>query len=183
MQEPVLNYNKLKVTLNQNKINFLWQGKYLYNLRKNSNYREAIGDGIDSWHDFLAQPEIGMSPTQANKLLNIYELFIKQLKYEEEEIIKISIKTLNYLIKWREEIEKLDKKLCDEIIIQAQVLSFKDFKEVYFDHKNKEDQESKEVRTYEYIIMKKCHQTGNMTKVHDIDSQQIETIFNLLNYD
>jgi hypothetical protein len=173
-------YLELTNSVKRNKFNFLEQGRWLMFLRKNSVYREALGDGgADSWHEFLSQPEIGMSPTQANKLLNIYELFIIKLKYSEDEIIKISVKTLNYLVKRKDEFEKLSKELQDEIISQAQVLSHKDFKEAYFDSKSEASQElgqDKSERTYEYILMQKCHQTGNMTKVHDYDSSAIETM-------
>lgn len=154
----------------KNKKNFLEQGKLLWNLRKNSIYRIAIGDGgVDSWHEYLSQPEIGMSPTQANKLLNIYDLFIKRLEFSEEEIIKIPIKTLNYLAKRKEEIERLGKEKQEEIIAQAQVLHFKDFKEAYFDQLQVSEElgQSESGRTFSYILMKKCDQTGNMTKIHD----------------
>ncbi|HRF70290.1 MAG TPA: hypothetical protein PKV66_02540 [Candidatus Pelethenecus sp.] len=161
----------------ENKLNFLEQGKLLSMLRKNSLYRDTVGEGINSWHEFLAQPEIGMSPTQANKLLNIYELFIKKLNYAEEEIIKIPIKTLNYLVKRKEEFEELGKDKQEEIIEQAKVLSFKDFKEAYFDQKN-EDNKKGEVRTFTYVLMQKCDQTGNMTKVHAISSDELEMFVN-----
>ena len=169
MLETHLLHQELLNVVTKNKYNFLEQGKLLYQLRKNSIYRESTG-GIDSWHEYLAQPEIGMSPTQANKLLHIYELFIKKLNYREEEIIKISVKTLNYLIKRQEEFEKLSKEKQDEIISQAQVLSHKDFKEAYFDQKS---EGTKEIRHYEYVLMKKCLETGTMSKVHDISSEII----------
>lgn len=174
-------HRQLLGRMRDNKMNFLEQGKLLYNLRKNSLYREAIGDGgSDSWHEYLSQPEIGMSPTQANKLLNIYELFILKLQYSEEEIIKISVKTLNYLIKKGDEFAGLDRGTQEEIISQAQILSHKDFKEAYFDNKSEASEKlgkDKDERTYEYVLMKKCHQTGNMTRVHDISSQDIESAF------
>lgn len=171
-------HNKFVSVVIKNKINFLEQGEMLSKLRKNSGYRDAIGSGIDSWHEYLAQPEIGMSPTQANKLLNIYELFIEKLNYEKSEIIKIPIKTLNYIIKRKEEFETFSKEKQDEIISQAQVLSFKDFKEAYFDKKNEDSKEGKkEVRTYEYLVMRKCQQTGSMTKIHDIHSYAIQDVF------
>jgi len=175
MQENLYQlFEDLSTTITKNKKNFLKQGELLYWLRKNSSYREAIGDGgVDSWHDFLAQPEIGMSPTQANKLLNIYELFIKKLKYAEEEIIKIPIKTLNYLVKSKEDFEKLDKGKQDEIVSQAQVLNYKDFKEAYFDQKN-ESNKGQIIRTYTYVLMQKCDQTGNLSKVHAVDSSELE---------
>lgn len=166
--EPHELHKKLVSTVHKNKINFIEQGRILSQLRKYSTYREAIGDGVDSWHEYLSQPEIGMSPTQANKLLNIYELFIEKLKYEEEEIIKIPIKTINYITKRKEEFEEFSKEDKDEIINQAQFLSYKDFKEAFFDKKS---EESKEVRTYTYILMKKCDQTSIMKKVHDVDQE------------
>lgn len=167
-------HNYLLNVINKNKINFLEQGKLLYELRRHSIYRESIG--IDSWHEYLSQPEIGMSPTQANKLLHIYELFIKKLNYDEKEIIKIPIKTVNYIIKNGEEFEKFSKEKQDEIVYQAQVLNYKDFKEAYFDQK-----ETNEVRHYEYIVMKKCIETGNMTKEHNIPQPELEILVDYYN--
>lgn len=176
MSTPYELHEDLIAIVKKTKTNFIEQGRCLYLLRKNSMYREAIGDGgSDSWHEYLSQPEIGMSPTQANKLLHIYELFIKKLNYSEKEIIQIPVKTLNYLIKRQAEFERLGKDKQDEIIEQGKVLSFKDFKEAYFDQKS---EESNEVRTYEYIIMRKCHQTGNMTKVHEYGSDDIKIMMN-----
>lgn len=166
---PATYHEHLIQTVHRNKQNFLEQGSVLSRLRKNSAYRETTG-GIDSWHEYLSQPEIGMSPTQANKLINIYELFIKKLNYAQESIIEIPIKTLSYIIKRKEEFEAFSKAKQDEIIDQAKVLSFKDFKEAYFDQKS---EESGEVRTYDFVLMKKCHQTGTMTKVHELDSNTL----------
>lgn len=168
MNTPFDLHEDLLYVVRRTKTNFIEQGKCLYELRKNSVYREAIGEGINSWHEYLSQPEIGMSPTQANKLLHIYELFILKLKYDEEEIIKIPVKTINYIIKRKEEFESFSKEKQEEIVSQAQVLNFKDFKEAYFDQK-----ENNEVRTYEYVVMQKCHQTSNLSKVHGLNSSDI----------
>lgn len=160
------------------KHNFLYQGKILSELRKNSTYKETTG-GIDSWHDYLAQPEIGMSPTQANKLLNIYEFFIKDMFFEEDEIIKIPVKILNYLVKRKEEIKDLERATIEEIVSQAQVLTFKDFKEAYFDQRSEAAEklgEDKGQRTFSYILMQKCNETGNLSKVHKYSSDDIDTM-------
>ena len=56
---------------------------------------------------------------------------------------------------------------------QAKMLSDKDFREAMVENQNITD------RTYTYSVMKRCKETGSMTKVHGLDSDDIKNKFNL----
>ena len=99
----------------------------------------------------------------------IYQTFILELGYGEDYISDIPIKNLHYLLP----IAKNGGDI-EELANHAKVLSQKDFRELV--HELKTDSPD---RTYEYMIMRKCLETGNLNKVHGIDSEQIINKFNL----
>ncbi len=144
-------------------------GKLLYELKQSSKFKLAIGKGIDTWDDYIAQPEIQLSKGEAERLSQIYEYFVIQYGISEEELSEVPIKSLHYLLPIAKKNE--DKDDMKEMVLSASTLSQKDFKERIGELKYGDD------RTYEYLVMKRCIQTGTLTKVHDISSQDIKNSF------
>jgi hypothetical protein len=143
----------------------------LYVLRRHELWRFAVG-GFDSWEDYLKQPEVNISRHKADKLVRIYEYFIVQRKYTVAELWDVPWTALDYISKRREMLDH-DRVTMDALLADAKVLTTKDFKDNFFDATHAED------RTYSYVLMKKCDQTGNLEKVHDLDSETIKTKLNL----
>lgn len=139
-------------------------GRLLCDLKDGNKFKDAVG-GIDNWDDFLKQPEIGLSRLEGDRLMKIYIKLIVEKDVEVSALAGISLQNLKKLT----EVDDV----TDEIINQAQMLSDKDFKEVLAENKNIE------TRTYKYMVMRKCNETGNMTKVHGIESETIKQTFNL----
>ena len=139
-------------------------GEILYHLKQDDNFQQVVGEGIDTWVDYVKQPEIGLSKGEANRLVQIYEQFVHRLGYESDKISEVPIKNLHYLLPVVKELEKGKK--VDEMLESAIVLSQSDFKERIYDLKHNED------RTYTYIIMKKSDQTGGLTRVYNDEKRE-----------
>lgn len=165
-------HQELARTVLGSKVQFIEVGKLLYELKQEDNFREAVGDGIDTWNAYLAQPEIGLSISEANRLISIYETFVLNYGYSEVEVAEVPIKNLHYLLPLAKSGE--DKEIVDELFQEATHLSQRDFKERVHEHKDDTG-----VRTYEFVVMKKCIETGTMRKVHAIPSELIKEAFSL----
>jgi len=147
----------------------VYKGKQLWRLKANNLYKKAIGEGgIDTWNDFLKLPEIGLSTSEANRLMDIYEQFVVKLEYSEKEIAQAKTKALHYLLPVAKRGE-VSKETMDELLESAQHLTLSQFKEELYDAKT----EYKGERTYTYMVMCKCNETGNMQKVHGLSSELI----------
>lgn len=142
----------------------------LYTLRRYELWRFAVG-GYDSWEDYLKQPEIGISRHKADKLVRIYEFFIVNDTFTPEDLKDVPWQALDYISK--KNFDKFSPSYA-ELIEAAKHLTPKDFKERYFELSQPEVE-----RTYSYVIMRKCDQTGNLEKVHEVESEQIKKAFNL----
>lgn len=138
-------------------------GEYLYNLKLNGLYKKAVGEGINTWVDYLKQPEVNITQHRANKLCKIYKHFCLDLEIEPEDIEGIPVYALSHI----SEKGLTDKDAVYKMLEHAMVLSEKDFKEQYHDEVGAEE------RTYTYLVMKKCDQTGTMQKVHGINTQSL----------
>lgn len=154
------------------KQNFVLMGKLLYSLKTDDSFQEAVGEGIDTWEDYIQQPEIGLSKGEANRLVQIYEHFIDRLGFTHEIVSEVPVKNLHYLLPIVKDMDNVDE--VGALLADATMLSQKDFKERLYDIKHEEDE-----RTYGYLIMKKTVETGNMVKVHDISSEDIKSKFSL----
>lgn len=151
-------------------------GRILYELKKDNNFQKAIGSGIDSWADYLRQPEIGLSIPEAARMIQIYETFILKLDYDEDTISAIPIKNMHYLLPL---VKKMDsREEADELIADATLLSQKDFKEKLYDVKSAELGEAA-TRTFEYFVMRKTVETNTLDRVMDLSSDVIKSQFNL----
>lgn len=114
-------------------------------------YGEMVGDGINTWHDFLAQPEVGISVREANEMIKLLEL---------ETAIGVPLTQLNLATARF----AASKGIYDyDLIEDMKVLSIKDFKDRHYDTVVKEDNAP---RTYKYMVMKRCVETGNLTRVY-----------------
>lgn len=165
-------YHKALLKLIQDsKRNFMVMGELLYHLREDDNFKEAVGEGIDTWIDYIKQPEIGLSKGEANRLVQIYENFVHRLEFKPEDIAQIPIKNLHYLLPVVKEMD--NSKDVQNLLDEASSLSQSDFKERIYDIRHDEE------RTYTYIIMKKSDQTGALSRVYDISSDDIISKFNL----
>lgn len=157
---------------------FVSMGKLLYELKSNDSYLQAVGEGIETWQSYLAQPEIGLSVGEANRLIQIYETFVLKFGIEEGYLASVPVKNLHYLLpmaKYMDEVsENGEEHPIHALLADAAHLSQRDFRERVRDLQNDDG-----VRTYEYIIMRKCRETGGMRKVHDIESEVIKTTFGL----
>lgn len=148
-----------------NRYNYLAMGKLLKELKDGDKFKHAIGN-IETWQQFLKQPEIGLSVYRANSLIRVYTNLIEDMGGTLEDFTGISY--ANLLLLSRQE------KITDELIEQATTLSDRDFKEVIV-----ENVVQNYTPTYTYLIMKRCNETGGMRKVLDIPSEIIKETFNL----
>ncbi len=161
-------HKRLLESISFTKTGFVLIGKLLYKLNSNSSFLEAVGEGINTWDDYISQPEIGLNRGEAQRLIQIYEQFVLRLGLSEEEVSKIPIKNIHYLLPLVKSATEEEADNIRALVDDATHLSQKDFKERLWDSKHEEEE-----RTYEYLIMRKCIETGNMAKVHGITSTQI----------
>lgn len=173
MEKASSNYNSLVQTVSISKIGSVKMGKLLYELKRDESFREAVGDGIETWQSFLAQPEIGLSVSEANRLIQIHETFVIKFSVDEAYLATVPIKNLHYLLPVVKEMD--DSTEVGNLVNEAAHLSQRDFKERMHDIRT----DDSGVRTYEYIVMKKCVETGGMRKVHEIPSDTIKSTFGL----
>lgn len=162
-------HNLLTAIITSSKKNFIAMGQVLSELRNNNNYKRAVGS-IDTWRAYLAQPEIGLSLGEANRLIQIYEEFIIRLGFAPEMVSEVPIKNLHYLLPMVK--GEKDKDKVGEWLADATLLSQSDFRE-------RIGEEKKEQCTYEFMVMKRCQENGRLTKVLEISHEQIIQAFNL----
>lgn len=146
-------------------------GEYLYKLRVYDLWRDSTG-GIDSWEDYLKQPEINIPKSKANQLIRIWEYF--GVEDKGWDITDVPMYVLDIISKKKPKA----KFLIAEMLESGKVLSRSDFKERFHDLVNGTPEQDA-VRTYSYLIMQKCNETGTLKKVHDIPSDLIKEAFNL----
>jgi len=162
-------HQQLVEVILHSKKSFVVMGKLLYELKNKSLFKKAVGDGIETWEDYIQQPEIGLSRGEADRLLQIYEQFVLRYGFDEDFVSGVPIKNLHYLLP----LAKGDKDAnMEELLSAAKELSQRDFRERVGEIKY-------ETRTYEYLVMKRCVETGSLSKVHDIDSEIIKQTFGL----
>jgi len=172
----LLLHNALISTIKASKENFLILGQLIYELKKEQLFQQATG--VEVWHDYLAQPEIGLSKGEANRLAQIYEHFIERLGYDIEEVSSIPIKSLHRLLPVVKNNE-LDKEELDGLMGDAQHLKQSDFRERMYDVRKGESAP----KTYEYIIMRKCIETGLLERLFDIPAEEINMLVSKYNKD
>lgn len=138
--------------------NVLITGALLKELKE--TWKEAIGEGVETWQQFLKQPEIGLSVHKASSLIRLYDNLIDKTGRELNEFDWISYPNLMRLSQLPE--------VTDDLINQARTLSDRDFKEAVVENTTPDY-----TPTYSYMVMKKCNETGVIRKVHGITSEEI----------
>ena len=118
-------------------------------------FKSEIGYGVDTWHQFLAMPEIGMTVNEANFLIRIYNLSL-----DFPSLVEVPRRM------WK----LLDgQDINEELIESAKTLSYQDLKERLYDVTVNDNGE----RTYTYVVMKRCNETGNLSRVPIIESDEV----------
>lgn len=163
-------HSKLSYLCKTNTRLYIRTGEYLYKLQRFDLWRDSTG-GIDTWEDYLKQPEINIPKSKANKLIRIWEYFGINNKGWETNDVPLYVLDI---------ISKTNPKsgVVSEMLEAGRELSRADFKERFHDLLNGTPEKDAE-RTYSYVIMKRCDQTNNLKKVHDISSDDIKNKFNL----
>lgn len=138
-------YPKLIEKMQEYRGSLIDLGGMLREAQENSIWMSEIGEGINTWYEFLAQPEIGLPVSEANflvKLAGMAELI------GANDITKVPVPTLKYMVKHGGDIH------------DAQLLTTKDFKRKYF-----EDRHSGASPSFKYVVMK-INEDGTMDKVY-----------------
>ena len=166
-------YQNLVNTLRGARERVIYGGKLLFELKDDDSFRNAIGEGIDTWEDFIKLPEIGLSKGEAQRMMDIYEWFVLELDCEEDELVEMPVKALHTLLPIAKSCELTKDEIYD-LMNDAKSLNQQDFRDRVNDVRYPDVQE-----TYEFMVMQKCIETDRMKKVHDISSEDIKEKFNL----
>lgn len=154
-------HQKFLTLCRKEKIRDIVLGGQLWVMKQFNTYR--IATGVNTWEEYLEQPEVNISKHRASKLVGLYIYFVEQLKLSPEEITDVPTYALDYIKK----AELNDKLQIISIFDDSKYLSKKDFKEKFHDDVVQTE------RTYSYLLMKKCNETGNMVKVHDVPLSEL----------
>lgn len=150
------------------------RGRLLYQLHANRLYLQAYGDGVDTWEEFLRSPEIGLTVSEANRAMQLYEYFVIKFKIPEQDLESIPVRTLTHLLP-KLKLGQLDSNNVTALIEDAKGLTFFEFKE------RLQDVQAGTARTYTYMVMKKCNETNNLSKVIGISSEELLNAFPQIN--
>ncbi len=157
-------HEKFLALCRKEKLRDIVLGGQLWVMKQFNTYRLATG--VDTWEDYLEQPEVNISKHRATKLISIYRFFVEEHKFTPLELEDVPTYALDYIS--QNHIQ--DKSKIGDLLDESRVLSKKDFKERFVDLSNPNAEVQ---RTYSYLLMKKCDQTGNMTKVHDVPLSEL----------
>lgn len=114
-------------------------------------YPDLVGEGINTWRDFVEQPEIGLTVREANSLIELSNWLSGTLV----PLCDLNLATARF---------GASRGISDPNLVEdMRVLSLKDFKERHYDVVKGEDNAP---RTYEYMVMKRCKETGSLQRVY-----------------
>lgn len=133
-------------------------GGVLKTIKEGELWKTEIGDGVQTWHQFLSQPEINLTVNEANQYIKIFELPLSQ---DQKKLI--SLRNLKFIA---------NKPIDPELIADATVLSRTDLRERHHDVSS-----GSEKRTFEYVLMRRVKETGSLSKVNGVESQELEQKF------
>lgn len=141
-----------------------WYKAELYNVGEalsiaKESYATMVGEGINTWASFLEQPEIGLTVREANSLIQLYEW----VGDGDVPLADLNLTTAKFCALKGIPMEGMEEDM--------KVLSLKDFKDRHYDVVSKEDNAP---RTYTYMVMKRCNETGNLTKVYGEGVEELE---------
>ena len=155
-------------SISEFKMSYLMLAEALNDAKEDEYWHTEIGEGVGGLSDYLSMPEIGLTVRECNEMVAVLDLVRTHFS---DTYRNVPLATLKYMAK---------RGITDtEMVDAAQHLTIKDFKERNFDHTT----EDKGERTYTYMVMKKCNETGNMTKVHGVESEEVlEALKDKINY-
>lgn len=133
-------------------------GMALAMIKEGRQYADVFGDPI-TWVDYLAQPEIGLTPIKAQRMIDMSTYYA-----DSDEALDIPPDSVTALVKVGHTKQNFD---------DARYLTTKDLKEKIF-----EDKEPEAEQTYTYLVMKKSDQTGNLSKVCGVSNEEVEQFIN-----
>lgn len=151
---------------------FLVQGSLLHKLRSDELYK--LTNGGMSWEDYLRQPEVSLTTGEARQRIECYQLFCVNMGLSEEDLGEYPLPALKFILNKYKKGQITTARQINEILEASKSLSFRDLKEHFQDEVIQVEE-----RTYEYVVMKRCIETNNLTKVHDISSEDIKSKLNL----
>ena len=157
---------------NQSRKLDVMRGKILWGLKANNLYKKAFGEGIDTWEEFLRSPEIALTVSEANRMMQLYEYFVIKYEFTVETLAEVPIKSLHHLLP-RLKSGEISGDKVPELVEAAQTLTFNEFKERMYDMQN----EDEATRTYSYVLMRRCNETRNLTRIPEISSDDIVDAF------
>jgi hypothetical protein len=145
------NHEQLLYAIREFKASYLELAESLSDAKEHEFFHTEIGEGIDTLNDYLSMPEIGITLREANEMVRVVK-FVRENIHNE--VWEIPMATIKIMAK--------HGITDDEMIHAAKTLTTRDFKERYYDHKT----EDKGERTYSYLVMKRCNETGTLSKVY-----------------
>lgn len=157
---------------NQSRKLDVMRGQALWQLKANNLYKKAFGEGVDTWEEFLRSPEIGLTISEANRMMQMYEYFVIKHGIDEEELSDVPIKSLHHMLP-RLKSGEIREEDVPELIDAARELTFNQFKERVYDVLH----EDSALRTYSYVLMRRCNETKNLSRVQEVTSDMIITAF------
>jgi hypothetical protein len=160
-------HKKVQSICGADKVKDILLAHYLYFLKKDDAWQAA--SGIETWEDYLRQPEINISRRKADKLLRIYKFFVIDNGYNYNDICKVNTSALSKIAA----LGISDTAKINQILDDAEHLTMRDLKESIHERTGGGE------KTYTYMVMRRCHETGNLERVHDIESDQIVNVFKL----
>jgi hypothetical protein len=146
-------------------------GKILWQLKANDTYQKAIGQGIETWVDFLKQPEIGLEVREANRAMELYGTFVLKYGFSIEELSEAKTKSLHYLLPVAKS-GSVNEQRIRELVESAKHLSQNQFRDSLYDAKTDDQGE----RTYQFVVMRRCVETGTLQRVQ-MEGVDIEAVF------
>lgn len=171
-EQGFLDHNVLSTYRKSDTYLFVAQGEVLSKLRNDEQYK--LTNGGMSWEDYLRQPEVSLTTGQARQMIEVYQLFCINMAISMEDLGYYPLPALKFILNKYKKGQIQTAKQVKEILEASKTLSFRDLRE-HFQDEVIQTQE----RTYEYVLMKRCKETNNLTKIHDISSEDIKSKFNL----
>ena len=143
-------YKKVTELVKEQRGLFLDLGKLLSEIKEKKLYKQMGEGGFDSWHQFLANPEIDLSPNIAEVYITVYKFYLLKLNMPREEVMTIPLVRLNTM---KAKLEHADEAERGEMIEKAKSLSYGDFMKEMVYHK---------VATEPKILLSHCEKCGKL---------------------
>jgi len=118
-------YQKTILLLREQRRLFLDLGFILKQIKDGKLYKKMGDGGFDTWHSFLANPEISITPSTAEVYIKVYDFYIDKLGLPKEEVLEIPLSRLNMM---KSKLEGLNQSEQLEMIEKSKSLSYGDFK-------------------------------------------------------